>query len=162
MKVNWLWDIRADEREAKRILKNPKHPEFYIFAQRLFSRVGDGETAFAYMDKDEFCRVWPGIRQRMMRDKWLAGKIAFWDGVYKESSDAVYTGVSDLALRMDVAKRLRELRIKQGYSQKELAEKLGVIQQYVSKIEKGRENFSLGTLSRIAGILRKKLILKIS
>ncbi len=43
---------------------------------------------------------------------------------------------------------LRELRHK-GMSQRELAEKMGVSAQYVSKIVKGRENLSLETICKI-------------
>ena len=36
-----------------------------------------------------------------------------------------------------------------GLSQKNLAEKMGCSQQYISKVLKGRENLSIATISKI-------------
>lgn len=44
-----------------------------------------------------------------------------------------------------VLRKLREL----GLTQKELAERLGCSQQYVSKIVKGKENLSLETITKL-------------
>ena len=44
---------------------------------------------------------------------------------------------------------------------KNIAKKLGVIQQYISKIENGHENFSVDTLARIADVLGKGLVIKL-
>lgn len=52
---------------------------------------------------------------------------------------------------------LRELR-HQGMSQRELAEKMGVSAQYVSKIVKGKENLSLETICKIEDALGVSLV----
>ena len=53
--------------------------------------------------------------------------------------------------------------IPQGFSQKafEHAQKLGVIQQYVSKLETGRGNITIDTLKRIADVLHKNFVIKL-
>ena len=52
-------------------------------------------------------------------------------------------------IAMMVLKRLEEL----GYTQKQLAEKLGCSAQYVSKIVKGAENLTLETISKLEQVL---------
>jgi len=62
---------------------------------------------------------------------------------------------------MKVAHEIRNIRIKLGYTQKEIAKKLGVIQQYISKIENGHENVSVDALKRIADALDKRLVIEL-
>ncbi|WP_181217266.1 helix-turn-helix domain-containing protein [Bacillus subtilis] len=51
-----------------------------------------------------------------------------------------------------VGRKLRKIRDKRNYSQRQLAEKLGVSDSYLSKVEKGQP-VSLKLLERIADIL---------
>ncbi len=53
-------------------------------------------------------------------------------------------------LYVETGKKIANLRKGQGLSQKNLAKKLGVSQQLISRIEKGRQNISLATLKKIA------------
>lgn len=161
MKTNWLWDIRAAEKEARNILKNEWNHEFYIFAERLFGRLTDPAIVFSFIDKDIFCRVWPKIKSRLKKDKWLIDKAAFWDKVYDHTQKELQSSAIEVSSdRKAIAYQLRELRIKLGYTQRDLAEKLGVIQQYISKIESGHENFSIDTLKEIVSIFNKKMVIK--
>ncbi len=50
-------------------------------------------------------------------------------------------------------KHIKENRKKQGISQKQLAEKLGVKQAYISMIETDKKNISLRKLEQIGTIL---------
>lgn len=52
-------------------------------------------------------------------------------------------------IAMIVLKRIEEL----GYTQKQLAEKLGCSAQYVSKMVKGSENLTLETISKLEQVL---------
>lgn len=161
MKTNWLWDIRATEKEARDILKNEWNPEFYILAERLFGRLTDPAIVFSFIDKDIFCRVWPKIKNRLKKDKWLTDKMLFWDKVYKYTQKELQSNAIEVSSDKEaIAFQLRDLRIKLGYTQKDLAKKLGVIQQYISKIESGQENFSIDTLKEIVSIFNKKMVIK--
>jgi len=64
-------------------------------------------------------------------------------------------------LKQIIHKEIRNLRIKLGYTQEDMAKKLGTAQQYVSKIENGHENFSMDTLARIADVFGKGLVIKL-
>jgi transcriptional regulator with XRE-family HTH domain len=54
---------------------------------------------------------------------------------------------------VEVAKRVRTLRLRRGLSQTELSEALGVTFQQVQKYERGANRISAGRLSRIAKVL---------
>lgn len=53
-----------------------------------------------------------------------------------------------------LAARIKVLRKQQGWSQEELAERVGISTQYVSNIERGKENPTLDLLLRLAEALR--------
>ena len=168
MKTNWLWDSKLSKKEARAILKNAKHPKFEMYAAKLLSRVSDPTVVFGYIDEVVFCKSWPGIKKRLARDRWLKNKIVFWQAMHerrlevlKEKGVAIRQVPQRTKIppeRAALAGQIRDIRIKLGYTQKELAKKLGVIQQYISKIESGRENISIGTLKRIADAFDKKLV----
>jgi transcriptional regulator with XRE-family HTH domain len=56
-----------------------------------------------------------------------------------------------------LGKRIREIRKSQGISQEQLAERAGISAQYVSNIERGKENPTLDLLLRLAEALRVSL-----
>ena len=155
MKIHWLWDTRLNETRVKNILKNSNDPRFYIYAEKLFSRVKNPKVVFKYISKGIFYNQWAQIKQRIEKDKWSTGKVDFWQGYYESLSNMTPE-------RIDIAKQIRNVRIDRGYSQAELAEKLDVIQQYVSKLEAGSENLTIDTLKRIADVLGKKLTIKLN
>jgi DNA-binding XRE family transcriptional regulator len=53
--------------------------------------------------------------------------------------------------------KIREAREKAGFTQKELAEKSGVPQATISKIESGKRNLELNTLNKIAKAMGKRI-----
>jgi hypothetical protein len=65
MKINWLWDTRLSEAKVKKILKNQNDPRFYIYAEKLFTRVTDSKVAFNYISEEVFCQNWPTISKRV-------------------------------------------------------------------------------------------------
>lgn len=170
MKTNWLWDSTINEREVKGILGDENHPKFYIYAEKLFSRISDPSIAFTFVDKKIFCSKWPGIKKRLKKDSWARNKVIFWqtmyEHIYKEFKKQgikirEHAEVKIPQERKKIAKQIRTVREKLGYTQKDLAKRLGVIQQYISKIETGMENVSIDTLRRIANALGRKLTVRL-
>ncbi|MFC1699769.1 helix-turn-helix domain-containing protein [Candidatus Omnitrophota bacterium] len=170
MKINWLWDSRLDEAEVKKILKDENHPRFDIYAEKLFSRTNNPKMVFEIMDKLTFCKKWPSIKKRMRKDRWLESKVIFWQTIY----DRVHEKLKEQGIkirkaqkvripleRARLAQQIKNTRVKLGYTQKDMARKLGVIQQYISRIESGKENVSVDTLKRIAVAFNKNLIIKL-
>jgi len=171
MKINWLWDSHLSEAEVRKIIRDGDNPRFNIYAQKLFSRVNDPKVAFAIIDEITFCRKWPVIKRQMQKDRWLSNRLVFWQTIYERILERFkkqgikirqFHGMAVPPEREGIAQQIKDLRLNLGYTQKELAEKLGVIQQYISKIENGRENISVGTLKKIADALDKRLIVKFS
>jgi transcriptional regulator with XRE-family HTH domain len=57
-----------------------------------------------------------------------------------------------------VALNLQRLRKARRWSQSQLAEKAGLSREYVTRIERGRQDPTLGTLERLAKALKVKLV----
>ena len=54
------------------------------------------------------------------------------------------------ALQVLFGERLRQARIAAGMTQAEMAERSGVHVQYISKVELGQKNLTLGTMAKLA------------
>jgi len=59
-------------------------------------------------------------------------------------------------MKIDVSK-LRSIRLRKGYSQQELARRVGVAQPRISEVERGKCVPRLGTLYRITKVLGVKM-----
>lgn len=53
----------------------------------------------------------------------------------------------------EVGARIREVRMKKGLSQAQLAEMLGLTPPYISNIETGKQNMSITALAKISDVL---------
>jgi transcriptional regulator with XRE-family HTH domain len=53
-------------------------------------------------------------------------------------------------IQLAFGKRLRHLRVKKGWTQVEMAERLGIDRSYVSDMERGKKNVCLPTLKLIS------------
>ena len=170
MKINWLWDTRLSEKDVKKILHDEENPRFYIYATKLFSRVNEPKAAFEYIDKQTFCRKWPMIKKRVQKDAWTADRADFWQTMYERTAEELKENGFKIrqpsksqipSERLSIAEQIKNTRIQLGYTQKDFAEKLGVIQQYVSRLESGKENISIDNLKRIADVLKRRLVIQL-
>jgi DNA-binding XRE family transcriptional regulator len=60
-----------------------------------------------------------------------------------------------------LAQTLKEERLRAGLTQKQLAEKVGIKRTYISRIENGKVNVQLSTLSRLFKGLGKRIYLSV-
>ena len=166
MKDNWLWDRKITDAKARKSLKKPGGEGFLTTAALLLSRKNAPNDVFKnYLDPLAFCKYWPAIKRKMRQDKWSEPRIIFWQAIYEKLADkyrkkgVVFRKEASVKepLCESTGKKLAGIRREQGLSQKELAKKIGVSQQLISRIEKGRENISLGTLTNIACALNKAI-----
>lgn len=65
-----------------------------------------------------------------------------------------------LKLLYDIKREIIKLRLDQGLSQKELADKVGTKQSAISRLESGEYNPSVEFLSKVANALGKELEVK--
>ncbi len=101
--------------------------------------------------------IWETMKTESIKDKLnklAVGAPSKWleKAEWSEANEAWLNKSADIALKV-----LRALREK-GMTQKDLAEKLDVSPQQVSKIVKGKENLTLETISRLEDVLGTKLI----
>jgi DNA-binding XRE family transcriptional regulator len=166
MKDNWLWDRKISDAGAKKILKKPQSKDFFAMAALLLSRKNTPAEVFKnYLDPLVFCRHWNEIKRKMRQDKWNEPRIVFWEAVYEKLIDKyrkkgiVFRKKASARepLCEAIGKKIAAIRRQQGLSQKEMALKLRVSQQLISRIESGRENVSLLTLSNVVAALNKKV-----
>jgi len=165
MKADWLWDRKTTPAKARRIFKKPDSPLFLIMAALLLARKNVPKEVFKdYLDPLIFCRYWPAIKRKMRQDKWTEPRIIFWQAIYEKLAEKYRAKsivfkpekpVKKLVCE-NLGKEIAALRREQGLSQKELARKIGISQQLISRIEKGRENLSLITITHIARALNRK------
>lgn len=170
MKTNWLWDSRLSEAEVKKILKHANDPRFDFYAEKLLSRVNNPQTVFSLMGQKTFCERWSRIKKRIKKDQWLENRVIFWQTIYEHLHKKLEEQGIKIRQplegkippeRFELAQQIRQIRIRLGFTQSRIAKKLGVIQQYVSRIETGRENVSVDALKRIADALGKKLTIQL-
>ncbi|MBU1122221.1 MAG: helix-turn-helix transcriptional regulator [Candidatus Omnitrophota bacterium] len=167
MNKNWLWDVELTESRAKKILKDTKHKDFFVVVSLLLSRNNQAKDIFKeYLDPLIFCNYWARIKKRMRQDRWNTSRINFWQTIFDKLKDRYHSRgiilrktekISRDKLCRDVGDKIRSLRQEKNFSQKEFADKLGISQQLISRIEKGQENVSLVTLKNLVRALGRKV-----
>ena len=60
-------------------------------------------------------------------------------------------------IKQKIGKKIKELRIKEGYSQEELASYAKLHRTYISDIERGERNVSIENIEKIAKALKIEL-----
>ncbi len=167
MNRDWLWDRKISLKEAKKIFNNPEHKNFILLASLLLTRKNEPHQVFTeYIKPILFCKNWPRIKKVMREDKWNNQRIIFWQAIYEKLIEKYRKEgikfrkrkkiiINDLCGK--VGSQIRKIRKEQGLSQRTLAKKLGISQQLISRIEKGRENISLITLAGVLKALGRKV-----
>ena len=148
-------------------MKDTGSKEFVPLAALFLSRNNDPKDAFGhYLDPLVFCKQWAAIKRRMRKDRWNDPRIVFWQAIYENLSDKyrkkgiIFRGEIPQVkehLCHTAGKRISDIRREQGLSQKKMAKKMGISQQLISRIEKGRENVSVSTLANMARALNKRI-----
>lgn len=165
MNRDWLWDRNISAADAKKILGNPEHPKFIALSSLLLNRKNvPGEVFRDYLEPRDFCRYWNKIKQKMQKDAWGSPRIGFWQAVYEKLLEK-YRGTALVRSKaepisgfcLSVGDKLRFLRKQRNLTQCQLADRLKVSQQLISRIESGRENMSLLTLKKITDKLGARI-----
>jgi len=167
MKKDWLWDRKTTITEAREILRKPGDNRFVLMASLLLARKADPKEVFGeYIDPVAFCKNWQRIKKKMSQDKWGNPRIIFWQAIYEKLLDRYRKKGIQIVRNKGIGQRdpaceaigreIRRVRKEEGLSQGQLAQKAGVSQQLISRIEKGEENMSLITLKKISKGLGRK------
>lgn len=168
MRPEWLWDKDIAVEEIQRILKDPQDEHFVNMAALLLSRNNTPKEIFdQYLEKMVFVQHWARIKRQMRKDAWNDPRIIFWQAVYeklaadfKEQGIAVRRPKEEKPIDdvvQQAAEMVRTTRQKLGLTQSELAARIGISQQVISRIEKGASDIRLLTLGRIFRFLGEHL-----
>jgi len=157
MKIEkYFWDLNEKAlKETKRILRNPGHPKFLARMTALLSRCGHPKEIFTIFPKKLFIKFWPSVRSYWLRLEKKSEFRDWWQTVYEQilrkgQNKETKPKGGPSAMFLEIGRMLRNERIKNNLSQKELAIKTGMKQPDISLIEEGKKNITLGTLARIA------------
>lgn len=173
MKQDWLWDRKISVNKARKILSNPSDRHFLSLAGTLLSRKNTPSEVFRdYIKPLEFFYNWNRIKRQMRRDLWNNPRIEFWQAVYEKLKEKFKErGISprreNTASRpnyefcKEIASQIITIRKQKGLTQTELARKLNISQQIISRIESGRENISFLTLKNITDALESQIHLEL-
>ena len=168
MRPEWLWDRDISIEEVQKILKNPDSDRFVGIAALLLSRNNNPKEIFdQYLDRTIFVQQWARIKRQMRKDSWNDPRIIFWQAVYEKLvSEFKEKGIPVRVVKKEreshelcrgIGERIRNLRQQMGLTQADLAKKLGVSQQIVSRIEMGQDNMALLTSKKVAQGLGKEV-----
>lgn len=171
MKPGWLWDTKMTLKEIQAILKDQRHDRFVTTAALLLSRHNAPKEVFdEYLDKKLFVRNWNRIKRQMRKDSWNDPRIVFWQAVYeklvsefKEQGLSIRPPKKEFAVNRlveQVAEKIKTARQELELTQGELAERIGISQQVISRIEKGRSDLRLSTLEKVSSFLGEQIEIK--
>lgn len=165
MKVSkYFWDLNEKAlRETKRILKNPDHPKFVVRMVTLLSRCDQPKELFSLISKKVFMEKWPKIRSYWVKVARESDFRDWWETIYEQileesGGKSKKPKGKPSTLFIKIGRLIRDVRIRKGLSQKELAIKAGMRQPDISKIEEGKKNITTTTLARLCNILDIKKI----
>jgi DNA-binding XRE family transcriptional regulator len=163
---NWYWDIHLPYKKIVQILVRENDPRFPRIAGALLSRVQDPKQVFDLISPKAFCRRYYAIQKEITSDEWTKEKAAFWKASYLRLSKELREQGERIRepgkMTLDdfdrsLIEKVKDCRKAALMSQKELAEFVGVSQQYISGIEKGREKISIDFFKKLSHVTHQRI-----
>jgi len=165
MKIaKYYWDLNEKAlRETGNIFKHPAHPKFRARLVTFLSRCDRPKELFSLITREDFINVWPEARAYWLKISRDSTFRDWWETIYEQivreqkAKNISPKGTPALAY-LKIGKTIKETRIEKGLSQNELALRVGMKQPDISRIEEGRKNITIETLSRLCKVLEIKRI----
>lgn len=162
--TKYFWDLNQKALEnIEKIFKDPDHPKFKMYMATFLSRCQDPQELFSLVEKESFIDFWPRLKKYWRKTSPESTFIDWWQTIYEQLLEEKGLSVKKPSgksppVLIKVGKILRKARINEGFSQKDLALQVGMKQPDISKIEEGKANITLLTLSTICKVLKIKNI----
>jgi len=162
--AKYYWDLNKNAlKETNKILKNPEHPKFATRMVTFLSRCDNAKELFSLFSKQEFIDFWPKVRAYWLKVARESEFRDWWQTIYEQllrQYGKEHKGInnSQSALALNIGRVIKEARVEKGLSQKELAVLVNIRQPDISKIEDGKKNITLKTLSVLSRVLNIKKI----
>ena len=80
------WDLNLKLKDFKKVLKHPEDKRFLTFFSRVLSRVPFYDVFHGFMTPQEFKKHYPRVRKRLETDLLGAGRLPFWNWLYRKIS----------------------------------------------------------------------------
>ena len=167
MNQAWLWDLKISFEEAQQILKNGENERFIEIAALLLSRNNEPNEVFVeYLDRGIFLHYWAQIKKRMRQNAWNDPRIIFWQAVYESvKKNREKWGIAAPVRRKKsrneasaaIGNQISAVRKDSGLTQRELADRIHVSQQIISRVERGAGDVRLSTINKIYEALGHKM-----
>ena len=157
----YFWDLNESAlKEARAVLRNPDDPKFNRRLIALLSRCDRPAELFSFLPRDTFVRVWPRVKKEWRKAARESDFREWWETIYQQllSDKKPPAPGQSPALLKQVGKSVRAARLEKGWSQKDLALRVGMKQPDVSRIEEGRTNTTFLTLALLGKALDLKSI----
>lgn len=165
--AKYFWSLNKKAlRQIDKALRDPQHPQFITSLVTFLSRCNEPKELFSLLSKKEFIANWPKIKSYWLKTERKSEFRDWWDTIYErlaardKHKERAAKGEPSRLFRY-VGRLIKLARIKKGLSQNDLALRVGMRQPDISKIEEGRENITLATLSilsRALGIKKIELV----
>lgn len=162
--AKYFWDLNEKSlKEAEKILKSPKHPQFITKAVTFLSRCDKPEELFSILPKEKFVEIWPKVSSYWIKRTRESDYRDWWETIYEQLLEKYQLKQKNAKGKpaqflQKFGVLIKEARIKKGLSQRQLALSIGMKQPDISGIEDGRKNITLYTLLRLCKILEIKKI----
>jgi len=162
--AKYFWDLKERSlKEAEKILKSPKHPQFITKIVTFLSRCDKPEELFSIMPKEDFVEIWPKVRTYWIKRARVSDFRDWWETIYEQLLEKYQLKTrkaegKPAQFLQKFGSIIKEARIKKGLSQRQLAQSIGMKQPDISSIEDGKKNITLYTLLRLCKILEIKKI----
>jgi|GEM_PF-406936 len=160
----YFWDLNESAlKETSGILKNPVHPRFAARMVTLLSRCDRPKELFSLISREEFVEAWPKVRAYWIKIARHSDFRDWWESIYESliekqrGRSRKVKGTYPIVFQ-SIGRIVKEMRVKKGLSQKQLAQYVGMKQPDISSIEEGKKNITLYTLFRLCKVLGIKRI----
>lgn len=161
--TKYFWGFNENAlKETEEILGNPNHRRFPERLVILLSRCDNPKELFSIVPKEEFVKNWPKVKNHWRKIAKVSDFRDWWQTIYEEI--ARDSGVRNKRIErpsvmfLRIGKLIKDKRIEKGWTQNELALKVGMKQPDISKIEEGKKNITLETLVSLSSTLEIKKI----
>jgi DNA-binding Xre family transcriptional regulator len=155
----YFWDLNQKAlKETKGILKDPSHPKFTERVVILLSRCDKPKELLSIIPRRKFVESWPRIRTYWIKRIRRSDFRDWWETIYEQILEKYQhrpgktKGGTPVSLRT-IGMEIRDARVQKGLSQKQLALRIGMKQPDISRIEEGKKNITLFTLTRLCKVL---------
>lgn len=156
--TKYFWGINKKAlKETEEILKNPGHQRFPERFVVVLSRCDNPKEIFSIVPKEEFVKSWPKVKNYWRRIARTSDFRDWWQTIYEEITQNVTAKSKPIgkssSISLKLGRVIRDRRIQKGWTQKELAQMVGMKQPDISKIEEGQKNITIETLASLSSVL---------